>query len=210
LRRQLERRTRGARGSLKALAKPLARSATQLHLPLPLRWRRCPMQAADVLEVLDALRVAGVPHWVAGGWGVDALLGEQTRTHDDLDLVIGAASLLRRQRDIDAARHALEPLGYRFDADDIHLGAWFVERLTYFQRSGRRVDLLPIDERPDDFFATGLIGSREVPCLSVETQLRLHTGYPRTPADRHDVAALCSHFGLTPPRPERKMEPGWR
>lgn len=46
------------------------------------------MGPEDVLEVLDCLTSAGVAAWVDGGWGVDALLEEQTRPHDDLDLVI--------------------------------------------------------------------------------------------------------------------------
>lgn len=46
------------------------------------------MNGSDVMEVLDRLRSAGVRFWVDGGWGVDALLGEQTREHEDLDLVV--------------------------------------------------------------------------------------------------------------------------
>ncbi len=41
-----------------------------------------------VAEILERLAVRGIEVWVDGGWGVDALLGEQTRSHDDLDLVI--------------------------------------------------------------------------------------------------------------------------
>ena len=40
-----------------------------------------------MLGVLGRLQAAGVPAWLDGGWCVDALLGEQTRRHDDLDLV---------------------------------------------------------------------------------------------------------------------------
>ena len=43
------------------------------------------MHAADVVEVIDALELAGVDVWVSGGWGFDALLEKQTRPHDDLD-----------------------------------------------------------------------------------------------------------------------------
>jgi lincosamide nucleotidyltransferase A/C/D/E len=46
------------------------------------------MTADDVLEVIDALEGAGVSVWIDGGWGIDALVGEQTRPHDDLDVVI--------------------------------------------------------------------------------------------------------------------------
>jgi lincosamide nucleotidyltransferase A/C/D/E len=47
----------------------------------------------DVLDVLDRLNAAGIEWWVDGGWGVDALLGEETRTHNDLDLVIRRAEI---------------------------------------------------------------------------------------------------------------------
>jgi hypothetical protein len=37
------------------------------------------MTAEDVVEVSDALEHACVEVWIDGGWGVDALLEEQTR-----------------------------------------------------------------------------------------------------------------------------------
>lgn len=40
----------------------------------------------DSRSWIDTLDTHGVPFWVDGGWGVDALLGEQTRSHRDLDL----------------------------------------------------------------------------------------------------------------------------
>jgi hypothetical protein len=36
--------------------------------------------------VLDRLDRAGLWYCIEGGWGVDALLGEQTREHGDVDL----------------------------------------------------------------------------------------------------------------------------
>jgi len=42
------------------------------------------MEQDEVHAVLDALGTAGIPTWVAGGWGVDALAGRQTRAHRDL------------------------------------------------------------------------------------------------------------------------------
>jgi hypothetical protein len=40
----------------------------------------------EVVDVLERLDRAGVPVWLDGGWGVDALVGRQTRAHRDLDL----------------------------------------------------------------------------------------------------------------------------
>ena len=41
----------------------------------------CTME--DVLRVLDALDRAAVPAWLGGGWGVDALVDDETRRHSD-------------------------------------------------------------------------------------------------------------------------------
>ena len=43
---------------------------------------------ADVVEILGWLRAATVDVWLDGGWGVDALVGEETREHKDLDLIV--------------------------------------------------------------------------------------------------------------------------
>lgn len=66
------------------------------------------MNSAMVLEVIDRLVESGIAVWIDGGWGVDALVGQQTRPHTDLDLVIA-------QADCSAGRAALEPLGYAHD-----------------------------------------------------------------------------------------------
>ena len=46
------------------------------------------MTAADVIEILGWLDAASADVWLDGGWGVDALVGEQTREHRDLDLIV--------------------------------------------------------------------------------------------------------------------------
>ena len=50
------------------------------------------MTATEAPAVLDILERAGIEVWVDGGWGIDALLGLETRAHRDLDL----AHLARR------------------------------------------------------------------------------------------------------------------
>jgi lincosamide nucleotidyltransferase A/C/D/E len=43
----------------------------------------------------------GINIWIDGGWGVDALLGAQTRPHKDLDIAI-------EERDVAGLSAALE------------------------------------------------------------------------------------------------------
>jgi Aminoglycoside-2''-adenylyltransferase len=65
----------------------------------------CGVRAEEVVELLDALLAERLRMWLDGGWGVDALLSEQTREHDDVDLVVE----LRCLEDVIAA---LTPLGF--------------------------------------------------------------------------------------------------
>src|SRR5438309_503058 len=49
------------------------------------------MPSETAAALLSALRDHGVAVCVGGGWAVDALLGERTREHSDLDLWVEAA-----------------------------------------------------------------------------------------------------------------------
>ena len=61
------------------------------------------MSAEDAVELLKLFERHHITVWVDGGWGVDALLGEQTRLHNDLDLALadngtmGAHQLFRNR-----------------------------------------------------------------------------------------------------------------
>ena len=46
------------------------------------------MTSADVLDIYNRFKENGIDVWIVGGWGVDALLGKQTREHDDLDIAV--------------------------------------------------------------------------------------------------------------------------
>jgi lincosamide nucleotidyltransferase A/C/D/E len=67
------------------------------------------MDSQSLLAVIVLLETDGIDVWLDGGWGVDALLGHQTRDHDDLDLVV----------ELDYATRIIEllaGLGYSFVA----------------------------------------------------------------------------------------------
>jgi lincosamide nucleotidyltransferase A/C/D/E len=152
------------------------------------------VEAADVVRVLDGLDEAGVRYWVAGGWGVAALAGAQTRRHRDLDLAVDAAGLGR-------SLAALGRLGYAVETD------WLPSRIELRASGDRWVDVHPVTfgagaggrqadrdggffEYPPDAFSAGLIAGRSVPCLSAGQQRRFRAGYPHRPQDVHDLAQL--------------------
>ena len=167
--------------------------------------------AADVHTVLDLLSDAGVRAWVDGGWAVDALLGEQTRPHADLDLAVERASF-------EPALHTLDAHGFRIVRDDGR------HNRVVADRAGRLVDLHAFDPsvvttdadgvsrhggdglayEAHGFEGRGTIGGREVACISPATLVRYHTGYEVDADDWHDVQQLCERFGLpVPPDYER-------
>ena len=63
------------------------------------------MEAQWAVAVVARLTESGVSLWLDGGWGVDALLGSQTRPHDDLDLIV-------RLDDVGQLEDALAQIGY--------------------------------------------------------------------------------------------------
>lgn len=153
------------------------------------------MSIREVLQVLAALRDAGCRVWVEGGWGVDALVGRQTRPHRDLDLAFDAhqeATLLA----------VLAGLGYGPDLD--------LRPVRMELRAGDdgRVDIHPLVfdalgngvqagwdgasyDYPRDGFSEGSLEGQPVPCLTVDQQTAFHAGYAPRDLDRHDLATLA-------------------
>ena len=165
------------------------------------------MQAPDVLEILGTLTAAGLRVWLDGGWGVDALLGEQTRDHQDVDIVVE----LDR---IDDAVHAVEKLGFGLVED--YLPTRAVLRLS----DGRQIDVHPVTfdaegtgwqvgaapngadcAYPPDGFGHGRVLESDVPCLTAALQVEHHRGYEPRGRDRSDMRALADTFGLGLPAP---------
>ncbi|PIZ61626.1 hypothetical protein COY17_03870 [Candidatus Saccharibacteria bacterium CG_4_10_14_0_2_um_filter_52_9] len=64
------------------------------------------MSEEDVLELLELFESNGIEVWVDDGWGVDALLGEQTREHSDLDIAL-------RHKDVGKLREIIAARGYK-------------------------------------------------------------------------------------------------
>ena len=64
------------------------------------------MQAADVVNFIQLCEQNDIEVYVDGGWGVDALLGKQTRTHGDLDIALP-------HKFVPKLRKLLETRGYK-------------------------------------------------------------------------------------------------
>jgi lincosamide nucleotidyltransferase A/C/D/E len=149
---------------------------------------------AEVVEVLDALERRRVRLWLAGGWGVDALVGVETRLHRDVDLAVDA-------EDYDACMAALSGLHYTIETD------WLPLRVELVASGDRWVDVHPVRFDVDGLgvqgdlegtrflypptaFTTGRLRGRSVACLSARQQELFHRGYEPRPQDEHDLRQL--------------------
>ena len=168
------------------------------------------MAAGDLLAILDLLERAGVAVWIDGGWGVDALLGEQTREHDDLDLVIELAQAPNLIA-------ALTTNGYELVAGSPPTSFVLVDS------GGRQVDVHPVafDEEgggvyrmeegrdwiypADGFAGRGRIGGRPVRCLTAEAQVLVHDGYELADKDYRELRLLHERFGVPLPTGVREQ-----
>lgn len=168
------------------------------------------MPAASAVRVLAQLQHEGVEPCVGGGWAVDALLGEQTREHSDLDLWLAAAELEPLIAAL--ARRGLD-----------RVFPWPGDRPWNFvlhDGGSLRVDLHLYEPLPDGqvhygsfldgvrFAAscldgTGRIDGAPVRCEVAEWSLLCHVGYVPRVVDRYDVPRLCERFGLDLPEAYR-------
>jgi lincosamide nucleotidyltransferase A/C/D/E len=169
------------------------------------RWPWAPMDAQEVVRVVDLAGDAGVDMWLDGGWGVDALLGERTREHDDLDLVV-------EQKHASRFEASLAPAGYRRVAGEAPKSFVLVDS------RGRQVDVHPVrfDEArgggvyelddgtewvyPSSGFAgRGRVAGRDVRCLTPEVQVLVHDGYELMEKDYRELYLLHVRFGVELP-----------
>src|SRR4030095_116196 len=163
------------------------------------------MDADAVVEVLATLDNASLHVWLDGGWGVDALLGEQSREHADLDIIVNATDVLKLQEALLAVGFHVKPGGTAANfvlADehereiDVHPIEFDQRGYGFFQlRDGRRWPFPPAA-----FAGKGLVGERQVRCLSADAQVQCHgQGYEPTEDDLRDMERLQERFGVVLP-----------
>ena len=160
------------------------------------------MELREVERVLQQLDDHDVRYWVLGGWGVDALLGHQTREHRDLDLAVDATGW-------DTCLERATELGYESETDWLPIRlelvsphGWLDLHPVRFSESGDGVQAGPdatTFDYPKEQLTTGALGGRVVPCVSAAWQLRVHTGYEPRPQDLQDLAVLTSLVDETTP-----------
>jgi lincosamide nucleotidyltransferase A/C/D/E len=154
----------------------------------------------DAADLIALWEKNGLEVYVDGGWAVDAVLGEQTRPRDDLDIAVPHAQVSR-------LRALLRTRGFREQRRDDSWECNFV----LADEAGRRLDVhsytldapgLNVGGVPysgEQLTGHGVIGGYRVRCIPPEWLVRFHTGYELDDTDWHDVRLLCERSQIAVP-----------
>ena len=157
----------------------------------------------DLIPDLELFEELNLEIWIDGGWGVDALLGEQTRPHADLDFLIEKVSS-------DRLVSAIRKLGFV----DVHTNDHTSSNFVMGTLEGKNFDFHVLERATDGDYlygdtdnqitvtlesidGSGTIAGRSVRCPTPEFQINSHTGYTLKKTDIHDITALRDKFGVT-------------
>ncbi len=144
--------------------------------------------------------------WIDGGWGVDALLGKQTRPHADLDIVVKehdcqtVVRYLEQQGFQGVSRPDSRPCNFVMGNDkgmevDFHVITLDEDGNGLYGPTDAPEGMYPADA----LFGQGSIDGLAVRCTSPEYQLQSRTGYELRETDLSDILALAESFALDLP-----------
>jgi lincosamide nucleotidyltransferase A/C/D/E len=164
------------------------------------------MTANDTISIVQLFERHHLNFYIDGGWGVDALLGKQTRTHADLDIAI-------QYKDVAQIRSLLEARGYkdlpRNDTSDYNF--------VLGDNQGHQIDIhsytfdladnnvYGVAYPFDSLTGTGSVNGHPVKCISPEWMVKFHCGYKFDENDYY-VKALCQRFNIIMPLEYKEFE----
>jgi len=163
------------------------------------------MKAENVVEIIKLSNQHQIEVYVDGGWCVDALVGEQNRSHLDLDLALP-------HRFEKKLRAILRERGF----EELDLSYSWECNFVLKDKSGLLIDIhtYELNDNGENIFGvpyqrihlsgTGSINGYFVKCISPEWTMKFHTGYDLDENDYHDLLVLSRKFGLPiPPEYDR-------
>jgi lincosamide nucleotidyltransferase A/C/D/E len=165
----------------------------------------------DTLQIIQLLESNDIPVWLVGGWGIDALLGYQSREHKDLDILLLRDDVVQVNKILKKAGFHLKELwsensqvidnhGNTIDTAYVLHHAEGIEIDAHaFHFEGDKV--IPDWEDTERFQIsragldhTGFIACVQVRCITSQLQLLFHTGYDLPDYQVQDIRLLNEEY----------------
>ena len=159
----------------------------------------------DVKQILQFAIDAEIKVFLDGGWGVDALLGYQSRAHNDIDIFVEKKDYqnfieMMKANDFYEIKMEYTTLNHTVWEDaknrivDLHCFEYTGEGEILYEG-----DCFPIET----FSGKGKIEEIQVSCIEPYSQVMFHLGYEFDENDVHDVKLLCETFHIEIPNEYR-------
>ncbi|MDY6878170.1 MAG: hypothetical protein SWK90_18460 [Chloroflexota bacterium] len=182
------------------------------------------VHAEDVISIYQRLLDNGIRVWLTGGWGIDALLREQTRPHKDLDVIMLLDDVVRMHELLGRDGYGLKEIWsenlWVVDAHGVETATAFVLQ----DPEGREFDAhaMCLDDRGNgvpaweaegfifrsqDLAGEGMIAGFSVQCLTPEMQVLCHTGYELPDKQLRDLELLHEKFSVEYPHEYSRLRP---
>lgn len=174
--------------------------------------------AEDVVYLYKTLNDNGIQVWLTGGWGIDALLGEHTRPHKDLDVIMLVDDVVTMRKLLIRHGYRLKELWEEnlctIDVHGTRLATAFVlrdagehELDVHAMRLDERGNGIPAWDKergfiytPQDLAGQGIVAGHTVHCMSADNQMTSHTGYELPDKQVPDPIRLHEKFGIEYPQ----------
>ncbi len=159
------------------------------------------MNSKEVVDIYNTLEQLGIKVWIDGGWSVDALLEEQTREHQDLDIAIN-------QKDVASFLRFLEKEGYKEVRKDSEYN------LVFEATFGQQIDMHAfisdksgnvvggIEYPTQSLTGSGTINGNMVRCISPKYMIEFLAPWVSKHPHKYLIAisALCKEFDIECPQ----------
>ena len=180
------------------------------------------VSAQDVISIYQRLLSNRIRVWLTGGWGIDALLQQQTRPHKDLDVILLLDDVVRMRELLAGDGYALKELWsencWVVDGHGVETATAFVLQ----DGEGRELDAhaIQLDNEGngipawegeglvfarEDLAGQGTIGGLLVQCLTPQMQMLCHTGYELPQQQSRDLELLRVKFGVECPHKSSRL-----
>lgn len=170
------------------------------------------MSASALVALLELFERATIQVWLDGGWGVDALLQAQTRTHKDVDIILNLADVPKLQELLSekefTVREGKPPNSFVLSNGaglevDVHAVTFDADGNGVYRMQNGEDWVFPAE----GFKGRGLIEGTSVSCLSPSAQVLCHAhGYVPVEKDFRDMKLLEENFGVElPPQLRRNV-----